>query len=294
MTAYRSALICPYGLTVPRGLHSVGCVRTGDDDHRDGELLALYDELMRGAPPRPAPGVTHEQDGPFVRAVGGFQGFVFGPRDTPLRGSALDELIERQRDRFAARRETVEWRIHSHDGPPELTERLRAAGFAAGEQKTVLVGESSELDAEPVLPQGVRLRRVTGAVDMRRIAAMEAAVWGVDLGWLADLLIERTEAAPDDVHVLVAEHGREIVCAAWMFLWQGRGFAGLRGGTTLPAWRGRGVYRALVAERARFAAARGVPYLHVDATADSLPILRRLGFRAVTTLTPYVWTPGAR
>jgi GNAT superfamily N-acetyltransferase len=284
----------PYGLTVPRGVHSVGCVRTGDDDHRDGELLALYDELMRGAAPQPPPGVTYEQDGPLVRAVGGFQGFVFGLRDIPLRGDALDELIERQRDRFAARGERVEWRLHSHDGPPELRERLRAAGFAADEEKTVLVGESTELAAEPVLPQGIRLRRVTGADDMRRIAAMEAAVWGVDLGWLADLLIERTEAAPDDVHVLVAEHGREIVCAAWMFLWQGRDFAGLRGGTTLPAWRGRGVYRALVAERARIAAARGVPYMHVDATDESLPILRRLGFRAVTTLTPYVWTPGLR
>ncbi|MEB0307171.1 GNAT family N-acetyltransferase, partial [Cryobacterium sp. 10I1] len=60
---------------------------------------------------------------------------------------------------------------------------------------------------------------------------------------------------------------------------------------TLAEWRGRGVYRALVAARAQLAARRGVPYLQVDASDDSLPILLRLGFEAVTTTTPYVWTP---
>jgi hypothetical protein len=38
---------------------------------------------------------------------------------------------------------------------------------------------------------------------------------------------------------------------------------------------------------------RGVRYLEVDASDDSAPILRRLGFRAVTTTTPYVWMPPA-
>jgi len=67
--------------------------------------------------------------------------------------------------------------------------------------------------------------------------------------------------------------------------------ARLLGGSTLPQWRGRGIYRALVAARAQRAAARGVTYLQADASADSAPILRRLGFRAVTTTTTYVWTP---
>jgi len=71
----------------------------------------------------------------------------------------------------------------------------------------------------------------------------------------------------------------------------GTDFAGLWGGSTLPAWRGRGIYRAMVAARAQRAAARGVRYLQVDASDDSAPILRRLGFRAVTTTTPYVWAP---
>jgi GNAT superfamily N-acetyltransferase len=65
----------------------------------------------------------------------------------------------------------------------------------------------------------------------------------------------------------------------------------LLGGSTLPQWRGRGIYRALVAARAQRAAARSVDYLQADASDDSAPILRRLGFHAVTTTTAYVWTP---
>ena len=48
-----------------------------------------------------------------------------------------------------------------------------------------------------------------------------------------------------------------------------------------------------LAHRARLAAERGCRYLEVDASDDSRPILERLGFVAVTTTTPYVWSPPA-
>jgi GNAT superfamily N-acetyltransferase len=64
-------------------------------------------------------------------------------------------------------------------------------------------------------------------------------------------------------------------------------FASLWGGGTLPAWRGRGVFRSLVAYRAALASARGFRYLQVDASSDSQPILRRLGFVELATTTPF-------
>ena len=60
-----------------------------------------------------------------------------------------------------------------------------------------------------------------------------------------------------------------------------------------PAWRGQGIYRALISYRAGLAARRGYRYLNVDATGDSEPILRRLGFRCLARTTPYQWAPGA-
>lgn len=50
------------------------------------------------------------------------------------------------------------------------------------------------------------------------------------------------------------------------------------GGAVVPAARGRGVYRALVAARLRSAAARGATLALVHAAPTSSPILQRLGF----------------
>ncbi|WP_037911952.1 GNAT family N-acetyltransferase [Actinacidiphila yeochonensis] len=254
-------------------------------------LLAAYDEQMRGAPPTPPAGVVHERDGALLRIVGQHRGFVSGPRDLGVDGAELDRLIVRQRDYFAARGEAVEWKTRAHDRPAGIADRLAAAGFVPEERETVMAGVVRELAAEPVLPEGVVLRRVTGDGDMRRVAALETAVWGQDMGFIAEDLIGRVAAAPDEIAVLTAEAGGEVVCAAWLVFREGTRFASLWGGSTLPAWRGRGVYRALVAARAGLATARGVEYLHVDASDDSAPILRRLGFHALTTTTPYVWSP---
>jgi GNAT superfamily N-acetyltransferase len=188
----------------------------------------------------------------------------------------------------------VEWKIRGHDEPADLTDRLRAAGFVPEDQETVLIGRTEELAVgEPVLPEGVTVRRVSGEADLRRIGAMESAIWGIDLTWLATELLGRVTATPDEIAVYVAEAEAdgEVISAAWLLFYGDSEFAGLRGGSTVTAWRGKGIYRALIATRAALAAARGVPYLHVDASDDSAPILRRLGFRAITTTTPYVWSP---
>ena len=73
----------------------------------------------------------------------------------------------------------------------------------------------------------------------------------------------------------------------------GTEFASLWGGSTLEAYRGRGIYRALVARRAALARDAGSAYLQVDASDMSRPILERLGFVALTTTTPYVFEPVA-
>ncbi len=70
---------------------------------------------------------------------------------------------------------------------------------------------------------------------------------------------------------------------------EGRVFASMWGGGTVPSHRGRGIYRALVAERAAEARRRGYRYLTVDARASSRPILERLGFVALTGVTGWMF-----
>jgi GNAT superfamily N-acetyltransferase len=86
---------------------------------------------------------------------------------------------------------------------------------------------------------------------------------------------------------VLALAGDEAVCAARVDFHIGTEFASLWGGGTLPEWRGRGIYRALVSHRAKLAAGRGYRYLRTDALPTSRPILERLGFVRLTTTVPY-------
>jgi GNAT superfamily N-acetyltransferase len=80
-----------------------------------------------------------------------------------------------------------------------------------------------------------------------------------------------------------------VVCAARVNFHAGTDFVSLWGGGTRPGWRGRGIYKALVARRMDEAAQRGFRYVQVDASDDSRPILERLGLHRLTSTTPYRW-----
>jgi GNAT superfamily N-acetyltransferase len=257
-------------------------------------LLSTYDRRLRThVSDRLPAGVTVERDGPLLRYVGfDHGGFLTYPDLGGLTGADLDALIERQREFFAARGEEVEWKLHGHDEPADLADRLTAAGFVAQERETVVIGPVAPLAAAaPVLPDGVRLREVSARADLDRIADMESAVWGEPRGWLAEGLAKELASDPQGITVVAAEARDDVVSAGWVRYADDTGFATLWGGSTLPDWRRKGIYRALVAYRARLAQARGYTLLQVDASDDSRPILERLGFVAVTTTTPYVYTP---
>jgi GNAT superfamily N-acetyltransferase len=263
-------------------------------------LRGAYDEQLRAwTPDRLPPGVMVDRDGPLVRVTGSDRrGFVTYRSLDGVDGSELDALIARQRDFYAARGEAIEWKLHGHDAPADLPDRLRAAGFEPEDEETVVIGLAAPLAAvSPSLPQGVRLRDVSERTDLDRIAAMEEAVWGEDRSHLADALEKELAVDPSGTTVVLAEAGFSemdlgtVVSAGWVRYVRGTLFATLWGGSTLPQWRRRGIYRALVGYRAWLAASRGFDYLQVDASDDSRPILQRSGFVAVTTTTPYVHTP---
>jgi hypothetical protein len=258
-------------------------------------LLTTYDAQLRAwMPERLPPGAFIDRDGPLVRATGlGRQGFVTYTSLDGLAGDDLAKLIARQRDFYAGRGEAVEWKLHGHDEPANLPDLLRAAGFEPEEQETVVIGLAAPLAAaDRPLPEGVRLREVSARADLDRIAVMESAVWNADRSHLAAMLEEELTADPDGTTVIVAEApSGEVICAGWVRYVRDTSFATLWGGSTLPQWRRRGVYTAVLRHRAALALARGFTHLQVDASDDSRPILQRLGFVAVTTTTPYVFTP---
>jgi GNAT superfamily N-acetyltransferase len=273
-------------------------------------LRARYDAQLRAwMPDRLPPGAVVERDGPVIRVAGlGERGYVTyvsvaalasaggavasGSTVASVSNDELDALIARQRDYFTVRGEGVEWKLHGHDEPADLADRLHAAGFEPEDEETVVVGLAAPLaSASPELPEGVRLREVTSRVDFDQIAAMESTVWGADQSYRGAALEAEVTATPHGITIVVAEttaRPSTVVSAGWVRYVDGTDFATLWGGSTLPQWRGRGIYKALVRYRAHLAVQRGLSLLQVDASADSRPILERNGFVAVTTTTPYV------
>ena len=170
-------------------------------------LREVYDAQLRAwLPTKLPPRARVEHDGPVVRVVGLFGGgFVSYRSLAGLTGSEVDALIARQRDFFATRGESVEWKLHGHDQPADLADRLVAAGFVPAEQETVVVGLAAPLAAQPVAVEGVRLRAVTARADLDRIEEMEMAVWSTDKHHIASALADELAADPTGTTVVVAE-----------------------------------------------------------------------------------------
>lgn len=253
-------------------------------------VLALHDrDLREGARPD-GPGARVERVGGVVRHVAdahGWNGVLWSDLDETDADAAIAEQIAY----FTGLGRDFEWKLYGHDLPTDLGQRLTEAGFTPEPQETLMVGEVAALTLDAELPDGIRLLPATDRAGVDLVADVHEKAFGTDSSRLRARLLDQLAADPDTVVAVVALAGDEPVSAARMELVPGTRFAGLWGGGTVEAWRGRGIYRALVAHRARIAADRGYRYVQVDASDQSRPILERLGLTALTTTTPYVYEP---
>ena len=259
-----------------------------------GRVLAAFDAEVRRSVRPDGSGALIEAGCHVVRWVGagdrGWSGIAWSGLDE----ADADGVIAEQVACFAARGEKFEWKLYDYDRPPGLARRLAAAGFVAEGQESLLVAEVSAVPAEVALPPGVRLLPVTGEAGVGLLIDVHERVFGTDHSRLRRSLLAQLRDCPEVTAMVVAMAGDRPVCSARIEFLPGTSFASLWGGGTLPSWRGRGIYRALVAYRAQLAAARGYRYLYVDASPESQPILARLGFSQLARTTPYIWDPSAQ
>ncbi|MFF4245577.1 GNAT family N-acetyltransferase [Streptomyces sp. NPDC001822] len=255
------------------------------------EMLAVFDREMREHARPDGPGTRVGRVGDVVRQTGGADDWngVLWTAPGLSRDRAEVEIAAQVEHYTALGIPEFEWKLYAHDSPPDLGALLSAAGFAAEPPETLLVAPVADLVAPVELPEGLTLRRVTDAAGVELMVRAHELAFGTDGSRLRHRTLAGLADAPDTFVAVVVTAGDEPVSSARMEMHPGTGFAGLWGGGTAAPWRGRGVYRALVAHRARIAAERGYRFLQVDATDQSAPILRRLGFTALGTTTPYVY-----
>ncbi len=260
-------------------------------------LLEAYDRQLRRDAEVPS-ALSTTALGPLLLAtyLGG-RGFItYRDLDTdegPATVESVRGLVEAALEHYRAMPEIlkVEWKTRGHDHAPGLHEALLAAGFEAEESESVMIGDAALLALDLELPQGVTVRQLHDEADVRAMVVMQGEVFGddaADTDAMYEEIIHRLRTRTD-MEMWVAEEGGEIVSAGRLEPVEGTDFAGIWGGATRPEHRGRGIYRALTAARARSAIAQGKRWINSDSTEFSRPILERSGLIKVSTTTPYVW-----
>jgi hypothetical protein len=199
-----------------------------------------------------------------------------------------EQVIEEQAAYYRGLPAEVEWKLYSQDTPGDLLQRLERHGFRAGERESVVVLELSQAPAWLAARPRHRVLRVTRPEHLRLFESVATQGGRAGPAHITAALAREMEAGSTDHLGYVAFDGDVPASIGRLHTKAGSAFGGLYGGFTLEAHRGRGLYRAVVVERARDALRLGATHLRVDALPASEPILQRLGFVKVADTWPCV------
>lgn len=209
----------------------------------------------------------------------------FGSASRIRFGPEIDGHVATVREWFAARgRERFVWLVGPSTTPADLGRRLVDLGAEPNPRGSESVAMVLDREPPPSLTD-IELRRVETFADYT--AMWEVMFEGFDMPGAERDAIRAT--LPERWAATVDDQGRwsYLACVGGVPVAEGsvrrtvHGPLWLAGGVTLPAFRGRGIYRALVRARWDDAVRLGAGALVVHANVDtSYPILERLGFRA--------------
>jgi hypothetical protein len=206
-----------------------------------------------------------------------------GPEDVGTTLARVRELVREHGHRDAT------WWVGSSATPENLVDRLVSHGLRPDDRPGYEPHATAmaTVTAPPPAPTGVVARRIETWAEYEASIGVSAEGFGITAAELADwraAACERwaAEQAGAAVRTYLAWVDGDPVAVGRMLPGPCAGF--LIGGTTIPAVRGRGAYRALVRARWEDAAAAGTPALVTQAGARSRPILEQLGFEAVAEI----------
>ncbi|HEY8027593.1 MAG TPA: GNAT family N-acetyltransferase [Burkholderiaceae bacterium] len=189
---------------------------------------------------------------------------------------------------FRSRGEELLWRLYEHDGQRDRTDvisvALSAQGFVAEPSGMFMLADTS---ASLQIPRSetFEVRQVASAAAVDDFLAATDQAFG-------ERHTDRQRAAYQDElgnpdHLLFVVYVGDIPVASSRMEIAGS-FGQLYGGGVIPAWRGRGIYRAMVAARRQAAQERSLRYLSTEAADSSRPILESLGFVAAGRETTWI------
>ena len=251
------------------------------------EILAAYDQQQRVAYEYPdmrkeiLPHVTRH-----LRPAPGLSLILHSRLDK----SNADQVIQEQIADFTQLKLPFTWKVYRHDQPPDLGERLAAAGFEPDSDPpdAIMVLDLQETPGSLLGSNPIQVRKLTQPDELEDVIRVEQQVWGGNFDWIRARMGSHL-AVPGYLSVFVAYQAGQPACTGWTYYNLKGQFAGLWGGSTVPGHRRRGLYTALVATRAQEARRRGMRFLTLDASPMSQPITEKLGFRCISYAHEHRW-----
>jgi len=217
---------------------------------------------------------------------------IAGPNSVGwIRCAASDavEVIREARAIFASRHLPFMWTLDPEAEPPDFADHLAKHGVQpdphGAEARVMVMSIDATVESPPI--KGLEIRDALADLETFRMADSTAVE-----AFEADMPAESPESiamqerrrlnlrAEGNRHRLLAMVDGEPAGAAGMGLYPPAA-AILQGGAVRPKFRGRGIYRALVAARQEIARRAGVDGLTVWGGDMSAPILAGLGFEKV-------------
>jgi hypothetical protein len=186
------------------------------------------------------------------------------------------------------------WKLYAHDSAhDELRAALLARSFSEKDHSTLMVTSVDSLierivDTQP-MQRTIAAKRLTTPESLDAYLDIWNDVWPDEpnASYVDDYRVLLRENDPGIVFFAGVSENEEPVSTGYMFHQPGSAFGLLCGGTTKTNWRKKHAYTATLVARAHAARERGATFLAVEASPESEPILRRLGFAAISTLAFY-------
>lgn len=183
-------------------------------------------------------------------------------------------------DFFAERGKAFSWWVGPSSAPESLAKRLQAKGLTIMD---TYEGVAMLLDDPIIIPApDVEIVPVEGEAEVREMVRLNARIWGYspedEERMMADRLDYLNLPGRRGGYLLARVAGETAGTASYRYSGSGRAIY-LTGASTLPEFRSRGVFRALVRRRLQDARQRGCRLATCLArVGTSAPILMKLGF----------------
>lgn len=203
-----------------------------------------------------------------------------------LNSANVEKVIREQISHFEDKGCDLRWIVYQHDTPANLKDRLLAHGFEAQDPNAILVLDIKHVS--PLLLEPVRqdVRRIDDPDRIDDVITIHQRVWhGSFRRWRARLA-QRLVDAPHSLCLYVAYVDGKPVSTAQVSFYPQRPFASLVRAATLPGYRGRGLFTALVTIIVQETRQRGIRFIDTDASPMTRRILEKLGFQRLTWAHP--------